>query len=169
MNRVHHRGTWPRQAHEKQDEGGAFTATLRGRLVIAARHGLWIQRIVLLCPNRAVALLPDLGSEDALNAFGHAGSGSRAHALREEREAIFSVRDLLRSEERESDRAIVKRDGVVVAALQRPNLRPAAIGELRRQQILQAAPNRRAVSLPVVRRRGNHGEEAQFGGGGIVV
>src|ERR1019366_635627 len=82
---------------------------------------------------------------------------------------IFSVRDLLQQLQRESNRAIVKRDGVVVATLQRPDLRPAAVGELRRQQILQAAQNRRAVSLPVVRRRGNHGEEAQFGGGGIVV
>src|ERR1035438_6826573 len=40
MNRLDHPRTWLRQPHQKQDQSSAFTAALRGRLVVTARHGL---------------------------------------------------------------------------------------------------------------------------------
>src|ERR1039457_1124020 len=41
--------------------------------------------------------------------------------------------------ERVGDRAVVKRDGIVVPALERPHLRPAAVGKLGRKEIVQPA------------------------------
>src|ERR1019366_4641745 len=61
-------------------------------------------------------------------------------------------------------RIVIEGDGVVIAALQRPDLRPAAVGKLRGENIIQPARKRRAPSGAVRGvRRNDVRQKAQLG------
>src|SRR5262249_54816229 len=109
----------------------------RGRLVAARVRRRQRQRVVLLPPDRPPPLHRHLRGQDARDRA--LERGRRLHALRFGDEGEVAARGIAQEGGGEDDGVVVEGGRVVVAALQRPHLWPAAVGHLRGEEIVEPA------------------------------
>src|ERR1035437_10858562 len=122
---------------------------------------------MLLTPNRTLSVLRNLGIKDAIDPPRYAC----LRALRglDRHEWKLPLRDLLQQFQRLRHRAIVERDGVVIASFERPHLRPTSVRKLRREQVLHAAQETGAIRGVVLYRAYHLGQKLKLGGSRIVI
>jgi hypothetical protein len=143
----------------------ALSSTAESReLVTSRRRRLEGQRIVLLRPHRAASADADLAREDAIDAACEPRMRRRSSLGIEERGVFRRVKE----PEHVHDRVVVEGRGVVIAALQREDLRPAAVRHLRGEQVVDATAERAAPAL-VVQSRVRGGEEPELCDRRVVV
>jgi hypothetical protein len=126
---------------------------------------------VLLAPDSAFAIDNNLRGEDALNPARHTLFGFFASGGRDEGELIATRGSGLQQFHDLDHRVVVERDAVVIAACERPYLRPPAVGILRGEEVVNAFEEAGAVGVAVVAwgLGLDFGEKVQFGVGGVVV
>ena len=66
--------------HQKPDDSDAFAAGEGGRLVVTRRGGLERRFVMLGAPSGELAVLFDLGAQDAIDAPGNGGGGPARRA-----------------------------------------------------------------------------------------
>ena len=124
--------------------------------------------VVLSAPHRQAAVHADLGLEDegdaALDRFARAGATPRVN----ERERRLPAGRVAQHLHHAHHRVVVERDVARVVVAEREELRPAAVGILRREQIVEAGLERGAEPLGPGRAV-HKGEKPQLRGRGAVV
>ena len=95
---------------------------------------------MLLAPDGAATVGgDDLGGEDAGEAARGGGTGPVAECDGDEGVVVATGGDLLQEDEDIGERIVVVGDGIMVTAIEGPDLRPAAVGELGGEDIAEAA------------------------------
>ena len=124
--------------------------------------------VVLSAPHRQAAVHADLGLEDegdaALDRFAREGATPRVN----ERERRLPAGRVAQHLHHAHHRIVVERDVARVVVAEREELRPAAVGILRRKQIVEAGLERGAEPLGPGRAV-HKGEKPQLRGRGAVV
>jgi len=139
--------------------------------VVARGAGCESERVVLLAPDGEAVGGFYLAGEDtmdsALKTFGGVGAGG----LVEETELFCGGGDVVEKFHDVAHGVVVVSDGVVVAALEGPDLRPAAVGILGVEDVVDPAAEGGDKGLCgfCVGRVDDFCKEAELGDGGVVV
>src|SRR5215469_11024510 len=137
------------EAHEVDEECGTLAAGERGGLVVAASDGLECEGVVLLGPGGELAVDADLGSQDAVESTCGAEGCLTAKRGWNEGERRCAGGGGGHDLGRVGDCVVVEGDSVVVAALERPDLGPVAVRELRVEKVAHALKHTGAVAFGV--------------------
>ncbi len=123
---------------------------------------------MLRAPDGGLAVLHDLHLHDAAEPGGEGFACAGAVRVIDKGELRQARGEVAEQLEDVGHGVVVERDFVVVYAFERPALRPAAVGKLRVENVVEPAPKGDAE---LVARGGllRAGEEAQLLGGGAVV
>ena len=129
----------------------------------------------MLCPSGFHSVLDDLEAQQAIDAALGGGARTLDERGRQECEVHRALGHVVQNLYRMQHGVVVDGDGVVIAALEGPHLRPAAVGILRVKQVLDAALYRGAEGRRFgIAMRGQQcgsdvGQEANLHPGGVVV
>ena len=148
LHRSYHLRRRMRHLHQVQQNVGALSRRQRGWLEVPSGHRRERQGIVLLSPYRSLPVYDHLRRQDALQRTSRAGSRLLAQLRRYKRIVALTRGHSGQDLRRLRHRIVVICNGVVIATLQRPHLRPSAIGKLCRQQIANSAQKAGAIRLP---------------------
>jgi len=118
----------------------------RGRLEVARPRGHERPFVVLGTPGGERAGLPHLSAQDAVDAAGHCGGGPGAADGVDEGVGRTTSSDVAQDGEHVDHRVVVVGDARVVTLAQRKELRPATVGILGGEQVVDAPREGLAVS-----------------------
>ena len=125
--------------HQEADDADAFAAGERGRLEVPRPGGLERRFVMLGAPGGELAVLLDLGAQDAVDAPGHGGAGPGAAGRIHEVEGRLAGGGVAQDGQYIDHRVVVIRDVRVVAFAEREILRPAAVLILGGEQVVDPA------------------------------
>ncbi len=156
------------QGHEEEDDAGGLLAAEGGEFVGAGTGGLQGLLVVLGAPDGELAVLLDLGIEDALDAFVEGGLGEALYIVGHVAIGGLLLADLTQYLQDVDHGVVVVGDVGAVAVVAGPELGEAAVGVLALHDVEDAAQG----AVGVLGDAGGGveaGEVADFGAGGAVV